>query len=429
MRLLVSLTFCILSCLITRPCFAQAVPTPLTVDAAVALAVRQNPRLTAATRDIGAAQSGVRAARSLANPSLTYAPGIGSTGGSDTELLVQQPLEINGTRAARTGVANAQRQVTEAGAIVELRNVVFQTKSAYYELVRAREQAAVTQDLLLSAQEFDRITRLQVEVGTRPGIDQTQTGIEVVRAQQQVTLAGGQVAAAQVGLNTQMGRQPDTPIGALAPLTTSPETDQAETTLKNTALKNTALNQALSSRAEIQVEEANREVFRQQARQARASGLPDLVPQYRANSISGRSSGNSGFGLGISLPLLDFGGRRAQIRQSEQAARAQEARIAATQSIVRQEVTQALARRAAADTVVQGYQQGVLEQARQLLEASRRGFQEGKTSIVALLEAQRTYRSVQTEYINAQVDAAIARAEVERATGTVPASLLAQAAP
>lgn len=424
MRLLVSLTFCILSCLTTRPGFAQSVPTPLTLDAAVTLAVRQNPRLTAAARDIGAAQSGVRAARSLANPSLTYAPSIGSTGGSDTELLVQQPLEINGTRAARTGVANAQRQGTEAGAVVELRNVVFQTKSAYYELVRAREQTAVTQDLLQSAQEFDRITRRQVEVGTRPGIDQTQTGIEVVRAGQQVTLAGGQVAAAQVGLNTQMGRQPDTPIGALAPLTTAPETVGADVNLTDTAL-----NQALASRAEIRVEEANREVFRQQARQARAAGLPDLVPQYRANSIGGRNSSNSGFGLGVSLPLLDFGGRRAQIRQSEQAARAQEARIAATQSVVRQEVMQALARRAAADTVVRGYQQGVLDQARQLLEASRRGFQEGKTSIVALLEAQRTYRSVQTEYINAQVDAAIARAEVERATGTVPASLLAQVAP
>ncbi len=424
MRLLVSLLFCVFSCLTPRLCLAQVVPAPLTVDAAVALAVRQNPRLTAAGRDIGTAQSGVRAARSLANPSLLYAPGIGSTGGSDTELLVQQPLELNGSRAARTGTANAQRQVAEAGAVVELRNVVFQTKSAYYELGRAREQAAVTQDLLQSAQELDRITRRQVEVGTRPGIDQIQTGIEVVRARQQVTLAGGQVASALAGLNTQMGQPPDTSVGALSPLTASPEVNQTDIPLKEAAL-----HQALASRAEIQVEEANREVFRQQARQARAEGLPDLVPQYRAESISGRNGSNSGFGLGITLPLLDWGGRRAQIRQSEQAARAQEARIAATQSVVRQEVTQALARRAAADTVVQGYQQGVLDQARLLLEASRRGFQEGKTSIVALLEAQRTYRSVQTEYINAQVDAAIAGAEVERATGTVPANLLAQAAP
>lgn len=417
-----SLTFfisCSLLCLAAQSGFTQTSPRPLTVDDAVALAVKQNPRLTAAARDIGAAQSGVRAARSLANPSLTFAPGIGSTGGSDTELLVQQPLEINGTRAARTGVANAQRRVTEAGAVVELRNVVFQTKSAYYELVRAREQAAVTRDLLQSAQEFDRITRRQAEIGIRPGIDQTQTGIEVVRAQQQVTLAGGQVAAAQVGLNTQMGRAPEAAIGVLSPLPTSPTTVQADAAVK----------QALTSRAEIQVEEANREVFRQQARQARAAGLPDLVPQYRADTLSNRSSSTSGFGLGISLPLLDFGGRRAQIRQSEQAARAQEARITATQNQVRQEVTQAQARLAAADAVVQGYRQGVLDQARTLLDASRRGFQEGKTSIVALLEAQRTYRSVQTEYINAQVDAAVARAELERATGAVPANLLAQVSP
>ncbi len=419
MRFLTFFITCSLLCMVAHNGFAQTSPRPLTVDDAVALAVKQNPRLLAATRDIGAAKSGVRAARSLANPSLTFAPGIGSTGGSDTELLVQQPLEINGTRTARTNVANAQRRVTEAGAVVELRNIVFQTKSAYYELVRAREQAAVTLDLLQSAQEFDRITRRQAEVGTRPGIDQTQTGIEVVRAQQQVTLAGGQVAAALIGLNTQMGQAPDTPIGALSPLTTSPQMVQTDL----------ALRQALGSRAEIQVEEANREVFRQQARQARAAGLPDLVPQYRASSLSNRGSTTSGFGLGISLPFLDFGGRRAQIRQSEQAASAQEARISATQNQVRQEVTQAQARLAAADAVVQGYQQGVLDQARTLRDASRRGFQEGKTSIVALLEAQRTYRSVQTEYINAQVDAAVARAELERATGAIPANLLAQVSP
>lgn len=420
MRFLTLATTCLLLCLLSHKGFAQvSSPPPLTVDEAVALAVRQNPRLTAASRDIGAAQSGVRTARSLANPSLTYAPSIGSTGGSDTELLVQQPLEINGTRLARTGVANAQRHAAEAVAVVELRNVVFQTKSAYYELVRAREQTAVTHDLLQSAQEFDRITRRQAEIGTRPGIDQTQTGIEVVRAQQQVTLAGGQVAAAQIALNTQMGRPPDMPIPALSPLTIAPQSLRTDS----------PLNQALASRAEIQVEEANREVFRQQARQARAAGLPDLVPQYRASSLSNRGSSTSGFGLAISLPLLDFGGRRAQIRQSEQSARAQDARIMAMQNQVRQEVTQAQVRLAAADAVVQGYQQGVLDQARTLLDASLRGFQEGKTSVVALLESQRTYRSVQTEYINAQVDAAVARAELERATGAVPTSLLSQVSP
>src|SRR5207245_1522772 len=47
---------------------------------------------------------------------------------------------------------------------------------------------------------------------------------------------------------------------------------------------------------------------------------------------------------------------------------------------------------------------GVLDQARRLVEASRTGFQAGQTSLIAVLEAQRTYRSVLAEYTNALVD-------------------------
>lgn len=418
MRLYILITLCFLSCLNARPTFAQTPAAALSVDAAVAMAMRHNPRLTSVVREIEAAKSAVRAARSPSNPSVTFTPGITGPGGSDTELLVQQPLEINGARSARTGVANAQLRLKEAGAAVELRNVVHQTQVAYYELVRSREQAAVTRDLLQTTQEMDRLTRRQVEIGTRPGIDQTQTGIEVIRATQQVTLAEGQEAAARIRLNTLMGQPPEMPVGPLSPLAGNPaaaQTDGAE-------------KQAFASRAEIQIAEANREVFLQQARQARAEGLPDLIPQYRADSLTHRG-GSSGIGLGISLPLFDLGQRRSQIRQSEQAAQAQEAAIAAEQDQVRQEVAQARARLATANAIVQSYEQGVLDQARTLRDASRHGFQEGQTSIVALLEAQRTYRSVQAEYINAQVDAAIAGAELQRATGAVPISLLAQVSP
>jgi outer membrane protein, heavy metal efflux system len=87
-------------------------------------------------------------------------------------------------------------------------------------------------------------------------------------------------------------------------------------------------------------------------------------------------------------------------------------------------VEQALARRRAAEVVIRDYQQGVLDQARRLLDASRTGFQAGATSVIALLEAQRTFRSVQTEYTNALAAYALAQAELERSTGAVPAALL-----
>jgi len=387
-------------------------PPPLTVDESVALALRNNPRLSAAAREVVAAQSGVRAARARANPDITFAPGF-TSGGSDEEFRVQQPLELNGTRQARAGVAVAGLRGTEARAVVELRDVVFDTRSAYYELARARELHALARDVLTSAEEFDRIAGRQVELGSRPGIDLAQTGIEATRACQQVTLAESQEAVALAALNTLVGRIPEEPAGPLSLLPA----------ISDAVDEPAARGAALAARAEIAVEEAARDQFRQEARLARAEGRPDLAPLFRANSLT-RGGGSSGFGVGITLPLLDFGSRRNRIRQAEQAARAQEDRITATQSQVRQEVAQTLARLRAAQTVTKSYQQGVLEQARRLLDASRVGFQEGKTGVVALLEAQRTYRSVQTEYTNALVDAAIARAALERATGAVSPSLL-----
>ncbi len=241
------------------------------------------------------------------------------------------------------------------------------------------------------------------------------------RAQQQVTLADAQVTAAISALNTFLGRPADTPIGPLTPLPSATET------LTDAAL----VQQSLQNRAEIASVTASRDTFLQEARLARAEGRPDLAPQIRFGSLvrgtpSGDTGNGFGVGLGISLPIFDYGNRRNRIRQAEESARAQTDRITATQNQVQQEVTQAIARLRAAQTVALNYQQGILDQSRRLLEGSRRAFQEGAagTSVLTILEAQRTYRAVQTDYINALANQAQARAELERAAGAVPASLL-----
>lgn len=407
-------------CLVPGAVLAQPSPSPLTLEDAVGLAIKNNPRLSAAVREVGAAHSGLRSARALVNPSFLVAPSVPNSNGAPDALLFTQPLELNGTRSARTGVASAQLRATQARAIVEVRGLVFDVKSAYYELIRARELLSLAQDLLKSTEEFDRITRRQVELGRRPGIDLAQTGIEVTRAQQQVAITESRVNTATIALNTLLNRPPEEPVGALSPL-------PAATAIED---KETVLRQALEARAEITVEESLRESFRQEARLARAEGRPDLAPQFRANEIvRSFSSQDYGFSLAVTLPIFDWGSRRNRIRQAEGSAQAQTDRITVARNQVRQEVEQALARLRAADTLLKTYQQGVLDRARSLLDASRTGLQEGQTSIVAVLEAQRTYRNVLTDYQNAQAEYALIRAELERAMGVVPASLLPSVGP
>jgi cobalt-zinc-cadmium efflux system outer membrane protein len=416
-----TLLYCIL-CLV--PGLAPAQPPPLTVDEAVALAIQQNPRLAAAAGEVAAARFGVRSAGALTNPSITFTPGL-TPGGSDEEFLAQQPLELNGTRKARRGIAQAQLRRTQAEAVVALRDLVLSTRTAYYELARTRELRSLTQDVLRTAEEFHRGVRRQAEEGLRPEIDPVQTEIEVNRARQQLTLAESQVATAQVTLNTLLGRSPSEPV-TVQPLLAEAGTPAAREPVTLEPIdREQALRQALAARAEITAEEAQRDEFRQQARLARAEGRPDLVPQLRVGSVT-RGIADGGVGIGISLPFLDYGARRNRVRQADASARAQDARITAAQNQVRQEVTQAAIRLEASAGIVRQYQQGVLAQARRLLDASLRALQLGApgASILSVLEAQRTYRGVVTEYTTSLADYARARAELERATGAVPAALL-----
>lgn len=410
-----TLTFALV-CLAPGAALAQANPPPaappLTMAEVVSLAVRQNPRLVAVTHDLAAAQSGVRSARALTNPQLTFAPAL-TPGGSDEDLLLQQPLELNGTRSARAGVARAQFRQTRAEAVGELRRVVFETQSAYLQLLRTQELLRLAGEQLRSAEELDRITRRQVEIGTRPGIDRTQTAIEVARAQQQVTLAESRVAEAAGALNTLLGRAPREPLGTLGlpTLTPAPTDRQA------------LVQQALATRTEIEAGAAAQDAARQEARLARAQGRPDLAPQLRGGNLT-RGAATPGVGLGISLPFLDYGSRRNRIRQAEETARAEAARVEAVRAQVRQEVEAAATRLAAVEAVRASYEQGVLDEAQRLVNASRTGLESGLTSLLNVLEAQRTYRALLAEATNARIDAALARVELERALGAVSPDLL-----
>jgi len=403
---------------------ATAPTTAVTVDEAIALALRNNPRLAAALGDLSAARAGVRSAAALTNPSLTFTPAL-TPGGADEELLFQQPLELNGTRSARTGVARAQLRRTDALAVTELRALVFDTRTAYVELSRAQDLLGIARQVLTTAEELHHGVLRQAEEGLRPGIDQTQTAIEVTRARQQFTLAERQVAVARAALNTLLARPPSEPIVAIS-LTPAVNAPRPEPQPPD---REALLAQALEARAEIQGEEAEQEQFRQEARLARAQGRPDLAPQLRGGGLT-RGVTDTGIGLGITLPFIDYGSRRNRIRQAEEAARAQAARVVVARNQVRQEVEQAVARLVAEEAVVRDYETGVLTQARQLLQASRRALQLGApgASILSALEAQRTYRGVLTEYTNALASVALSRAELERATGSVPAQILAQAA-
>lgn len=398
-------------------------PLLLTADGAVMLAARRNLGVLAALREALAARSGVRSASALSPPIFTIGPAL-QMGGTTDGFLFQQPLELNGTRDARAGVARAQLRLTQAHALVQLQALVYTTRLNFYTLAQAQERLRLAQDLRAIAERFDAIARTQVALGARPGIERRQTAIEVARARAQEAQAFGQEQAARTALNAYLGR------AALDPIETRIETQPGEAPLgaeragaqASSPDAVLAQRQALAVRGEIAAAEATRDIPQAQARLSRALGRPDIAPSFRISQITPTYM-DAGLGVVVTIPL-DYGTRRNQIRQLEQTAQADAARVTGTQALVRSEVVQAAMRRRAAQEALRAYDGGLLAEARAVLDAAQVGFREGATTIISVLEAQRTYRAILSERLDALTQAALAQAELDRAAGTIPSTLL-----
>ena len=397
------------------PMTPGAAPLDLTADGAVALIARKNLGVLAALKDVFAAQSGVRSAAALTPPVFTIGPAL-QAGGTTDGFLFEQPLELNGTRGARADVARAQLRLSQAQAVAQLQALVYTARTDVYALARAQGRLRLVREGRQIAEQFDEIARKQVALGARPGIERRQTAVEAARARTLEAQAAGEEQAARANLNAYLGRAPLDPIDAAlgtdagaAP--TPPDIAAAE-------------QQALRSRAEVAVAEATRDIPSARARLGRAQGRPDIAPEFRISQITPTYM-DAGLGVVITVPL-DYGTRRNQIRADEQTADADQSRVTGTQAQVRLDAAQAAVRLGAAQDALREYDGGLLEDAQAVLDAALFGFQEGATTIISVLDAQRTYQAVAAERLDAQAQAAQARADFDRAVGAVPPVLLTE---
>jgi len=396
-----------------QPVTPGAQPLVLTADEAVVLAAQHNLGMMAALRELLAARSGVRSAAALSPPIFTIGPAF-KMGGTTDGLLFQQPLELNGTRDARAGVARAQLRLSRAQAQVQLQALVYTIRLNFATLAQTQERLRLIRELRGIAEQFDAIARKQVALGARPGIERRQTAIEVARAKAQEALATGQEMSARAALNAYLGRAALDPIEARLDETLSGQTPPGDLAQAQSA--------ALAVRGEVTAAEATRDIPLAQARLTRAQGRPDLAPSFRISQITPTYM-DAGVGVVITVPL-DYGTRRNQIRQQEQVASADAARITGAQAQVRLEVIQAATRLSAAEETLRGYDGSLLIEAKAILDAAQLGYRAGGTTLISVLEAQRVYRTILSERLDALTQAGFARAELERASGFIPPAVL-----
>ncbi|WP_082054252.1 TolC family protein [Methyloterricola oryzae] len=401
-----------LGCFLILLCsFAPVQGQTLTLGQVLSLLEGHNPTMAAARARQESAQAAMVTARMYPNPELETSGGTstgigpGSLNGPNEQLLVAQPLDLPFMREARRKVAEAGiTSADEANRYVWL-TVRAQARQAFYEIIRRQSELQIAQDNeRLLSQIRDKVT-LRVDVGEAPRYEQVKAEAEHLNAVKLRESAIVRVEDAKSALRALFGPVLPRNFDAQGELpATLSDLPTLETLRDEILARQPALHQA---RAEVERAEAKLRL-----EEKSRWPVPTLITGVE------RDPGLEQWRVGFALPLPiwnqrqgPIGEARADLQQSEALANLQELTVL-------RELESAYNRYRIAQRQVETFESGLLRQAEATLKVAEAAYRLGERGILDYLDAQRVFRSVRLDFLNARFDRQAAVIDLERLRAT-----------
>ena len=419
---------------------AQEAPATivLTLDDALAMALRQNPGFLATQEREAQARAQVRSAVSRFLPSLSaqglntldeklfvlefpsLIPGqppqrisIDFTKNYQTALNFSLPLFAGGRLVAGYKQAGYNLKAAQESVRLSGQETVFNVKQAFYGYLLAREFAAVADEALRLAEDFRANVKNLHDVGMASKFDLLRSEVQVANLKPQAIRARNAIEVAALGLKTLLGIGSETPIEIQGELV-APPLDE---------LSQAIVEEALAQRPEIRQLDYQRLIARQMLRLARGSRLPTIgiggTYNLWSDSLRFRKGSWQNYyaiNLSISLPIFDGFDSAAQIGQSKAVIRELDwTRKGLTDAIAFQVRQAVLDREQAHETLVS--QEKNVEQAREAVRIAELNYSEGLATNLDVSTAQVALSQARTNHTQALYDCVISQAQLEKAVG------------
>ncbi len=183
------------------------------------------------------------------------------------------------------------------------------------------------------------------------------------------------------------------------------------------------ITQALNARADLAASKQNIAVAKSQIKLESANRKIDLGLSLgmshnttATNEIAPSPSVNA-TQLGLSIPLKFSNKRNADLKIAKMIASQTELEYQQAEQNIRAEVMQAFQEYSASQKQLKQYQNGMLSDAKIILDGIIYSYKRGESSILEVLNAQRTYNDVQQSYFQLLSDNAKALVDLERKVG------------
>ncbi len=259
-------------------------------------------------------------------------------------------------------------------------------------------------------EEFKRIATVHYEAGKASQQDPIQAEVELTHARRReiVLQTAQRVTAEQI--NALLHRPTDTalppPMRAVVPTVADDTVEQ----LSAQALESRP--ELAAARARVSAEEARLDL-------AWREYLPDFTVVGTYNGIHQESDLQSFVGIQLNVPL-GLGRRKAAVDEAQARLEQARSRHLAIEDDVRLGVRSGADRLSEAEQVASLYADRLLPAVRDQVAAARSGFETGRNSFLALVDAERSLLEVELGYEQTLADLGRRRAELDRALGRMP---------
>lgn len=383
---------------------------------AVEYGLRENPQIKAAAFAVESAKQNYNSLRAPVNPNFNYA-GLNNTVAlaswssgfaSGYDYTTYVTLETSGAQRFRADQAYALWTQSKFDASTAGLSLKLGIISAYVGLQVANRGLEVELKVYDNVRKLTDLTRVRYESGAGPEADFTRAQIAEIQEMQNVISNVQNVNQARATLNSQMGRPQAAPIDVAEPLVFQPikAADVEELT-----------KEAERDRPEYRSALANLSSLHSAIGLQRSAYFPDVV--------IARDYGGDGLTfIGLSVPL-DLGGIRGSVAKAKADYKTQEAQAELQRQNIDLDVKSSFVNFIAAKKTVDTYgNTGVLAMSQTLLDQVTHGYELGANTIVDILTAENTYRSVESAYYAAVGTYVSAAFTLKHSIGALPDSLI-----
>jgi len=417
----------------------EAKPTVvLTIDEAIALALRQNPFHLASEERIAQARAGVRQAVAGFLPTLnasggntldeklfvlefpSFVPGeppqrfsIDFTKDYQMALTFGLPLFAGGRLTAGYRMANLGLKASQESVRLSEQETVLQAKQAFYGYLLAREFSEVANEGLRLAEDFMKNVKNLYDVGMASKFDLLRSEVQAANLKPQAIRARNSVEVAALGLKTVCGLDLDTPIEVKGELVAPPLDAEARDIVA----------EAQALRPELRQLDYQRGMAGESLKIARGALLPTLAigGQYNVwgDSLRLRKGVWQNYytiNLSLTLPLFNGFDAEARIGQAKAQIRELDWTRKGLSDTIGFEVRQATLNLSQARETLLSQEKNV-EQAREAVRIAELNYAEGLATNLDVSTAQVALSQARTNYSQALYDCVISQAQLEKAVG------------